>query len=496
MTVRINTNVAALRASRHLGDADRKLADSLRRLSSGFKINRAADDPAGLVVAEQLRGQVSGLNQAISNAELATTMVQTAEGSLTEVNNLLIRMRELALHAANEGANDPQAVEADQQEIDSALQAIGRIARSTRFGNRSLLDGSASVIGEAQGAGLTFLGATEDTRSSPVEGYAVEVTRPATRARMQGTTPLDADSLEDLRVTLFEGGKTAAVSAREGDTPRSFVGRLREEVNQLGLMLEVSLDEENLLTVRHREFGSAQAFQGASSTAGVLSQEAGVLQAADPGQDIQGTLGGEAASGRGQVLTGVPGSESTEGLSVRYTGSLEQAGVDADGRPFYAFQPTSGRVGTVSVANNAVAFQIGANPGQHVEVGMPLVDPRFLGRSVQTESGFANLGEINVRTLQGAEDSLRLIDSSIDELTLARGRLGAFHRNSLESNLATLRVTAENLMAAESTLRDTDMAQELTRLTQSRIQMDAAAAMLAHANVTQSRVVDLIKNGG
>src|SRR5690348_6812336 len=159
MTVRINNNIAALRTAHTMSEVDRKLAESLEKLSSGFRINRGADSPSGLVISEQMRGQISGINQAISNTELATAMLQTAEGSITEVNNILIRIRERALHAANEGGNDRQSVEADEIEVKAGIEAIGRIATSTSFGKRNLLDGSSGIIGEAQGQGLVFLSA-------------------------------------------------------------------------------------------------------------------------------------------------------------------------------------------------------------------------------------------------------------------------------------------------------------------------------------------------
>src|SRR5579863_4027797 len=142
MAVRNNTNIRATTTVRQLNETDRKLAESLERLSTGFRINRGADNPAGLVISEQMRGQIAGVNQAIANSELASTMVQTAEGALTEANSILIRMRELALHAANEGATDVKAQEADQIEVTTGIEAMARIAALTRFGNRTLLDGS------------------------------------------------------------------------------------------------------------------------------------------------------------------------------------------------------------------------------------------------------------------------------------------------------------------------------------------------------------------
>ena len=141
MGLRINTNMAAVSGRRNIEKTDRALNKALERLSSGLRINRAADDPAGLAVAERQRAQIAGLNQAIENAERATSLVQTAEGALDEVNNILVHMRELAIDSANVGVNDANALAANQAEIDNALATLDRVARDTEFGTKKLLDG-------------------------------------------------------------------------------------------------------------------------------------------------------------------------------------------------------------------------------------------------------------------------------------------------------------------------------------------------------------------
>lgn len=145
MSLTINSNGAALAAHRTLNNTSNALSKSIERLSSGYRINSAGDDPAGLVISEKLRAQVSGLGQAIKNASDATNMVKTAEGALNEVNNLLNSMRDLAIHAANTGATDPSSAAADQAQITNAINSLNKIASETQFGNRRLLDGSAGI---------------------------------------------------------------------------------------------------------------------------------------------------------------------------------------------------------------------------------------------------------------------------------------------------------------------------------------------------------------
>ena len=494
MSLRINNNIAASRSLRALQENDQKLTRSLERLSTGFRINRASDSPSGLVVSEQLRGQIAGLNQAIANSETATTIVQTTEGALTEINNLLIRMRGLALDAANTGGNDQNAVEADQLEIQNALDAIQRTSNLARFGTKKLLDGSTGITGEAQGMGLSFVAGTEQTKTSPIQGYMVEVEQVATRARMEGSTALEDENVRGLSITVSEGGRTAQVRGSDMDTALSFFGKLRDAVENAGMALNVRLRSNGELLLEHQDYGTAATFSASSSVGGILSEDANVVQAAVPGQDIKGTIGGEAALGKGQTLTGVNGNEDTEGLVVRYAAPrvlVEEAGLD--GRPLYAEEAITGMVGSVSVANNALAFQVGPNPEQSISIALPATAPRFLGRQVDNDSSFNSLADISVRTVQGANDSIALIDSAINELTLARGRLGAFQRNNLEKNIATLRVTAENLTAAESNIRDANVAEELAEFTRNRIMFEASAAMLAQSNLPPRTIIELIK---
>ncbi len=420
-------------------------------------------------------------------------MVQTTEGALSEVNNLLIRMRQLALQAGNEGGSDAATLAANQQEIGDALDTINRIAQNTQFGNRKLLDGSASVSGEAIGDGLTFIAGTRRTRSSPVEGFAVDIEQVATRAELQGSSAIDADAIEEgLVITLLESGRTVQVVADRNDTPESFFGRLRRAVEESGLALDLTLSDGGEIRARHQEFGSAHTFQGASSIAGILSSDGGVLQAATPGEDVAGTINGEAAVGRGQLLRGLPGNTNTDGLVVRFAGPRVEVGTGADGAPVFEREPQPGPAGIVTVFNNAVEFQIGPNTGQQVSVLLPNITPSAIARDVPNASGFGNLAEIRVDTVQGAADSLRVIDGAIDDLTLARGRLGAFQKNGLESNIANLRITAENLMAAESAIRDVDLARELAEFTRNRLLFDAGTAAVAQANQLPQKVIKLI----
>ncbi len=172
MSLRINNNIAAIDAHRNLTLTTRALSSSMEKLSSGYRINRASDNPAGLVISEQFRAQIAGLNRAIENSEGSINMIQTAEGALNEINNLLVSMRELAIHASNEGFNDADQLAADQAEITNAIKTIDRVAANTQFGTKKLLDGSKDNIASitsSNASGATILNSELTTGTHSIQ---------------------------------------------------------------------------------------------------------------------------------------------------------------------------------------------------------------------------------------------------------------------------------------------------------------------------------------
>ena len=484
MPLRINNNPAALNTQRHLIQNQERLAKSLEKLSSGSKINRASDGAATLIISEQMRAQIAGVRQAIDNSEAAVGMVQTAEGALNEISGLLTRIRQLSVHAANEGANDEVMLQADQFEIDNALETIDRITFNTQFGLKRILDGSQAANGVSNGEGLEFVSASPRTASSPVEGFNVRVQQLGSRASVEGSTALTQDQIEDgEELTIAEGGRTVSFTTRPGDTVAQTIGKLKSEIEQIGLEITLEADEDGVLSLRHNRFGSEFGFSIASSTGGVLSSQGGRLEIATPGQDIVGTIGGEVSFGRGQLLTGGEGTR-VEGLQVRYRGDfITSADSDDD----------DDSAGRVAVFQNSLVFQVGGNVGQTVSVSLKGTNTRTLGRGVDNESGFDSLKGVNVLDPQKAIDTQRLVDKAVNEVTRTRAELGAFQKNTLESNLNQLRITAENLISAESTIRDVDFASEIAEFTRNQIMVDSSTAMLSQAIQLPRTVLSLLK---
>ncbi|MDH4224638.1 MAG: flagellin, partial [Deltaproteobacteria bacterium] len=346
MTLRINHNISAINALRNLNTTDGEMSSSLEKLSSGQKVNKASDGPATLVISEQMRGQVASINQAIQNSESSISMIQTAEAALTEVNQLLISMRQLSIHAANEGANDDKMLAADQGEIENALATIDRIARTSQFGTRVLLDGSNGANGVAVGDGMAFLAAAANTKPSPAEGYRVNITRASTKAHKSAErTVTIADMTQGFQLIISEGGRNATWSLDNlsdgkvikdmldnlrrnplefnsehvmADVRKIIAQNLQEKVRDSGLNVTVAVDEATQkLNVTHNEYGSNPIFSVSSSVAGVLGREANVIEQADRGYDVEGTVDGKIGVGEGTVLT-APANTDAQGLVVRF----------------------------------------------------------------------------------------------------------------------------------------------------------------------------------
>ena len=170
MGLRINSNIESMIAHRNLLKNDRALSKSLERLASGQKVNRASDDPAALVISEHMRTQVSGMEQAIKNNEVAISMVQTAEASMNEISSLLIGIRQRAISAANVGASEQSMADANQQEIENALASLDRIVSTTQFGKYKLLDGRNDVRDSNNPRGETL-----NADGTPKEGLQFHV---------------------------------------------------------------------------------------------------------------------------------------------------------------------------------------------------------------------------------------------------------------------------------------------------------------------------------
>lgn len=469
MALSVVNNSGSINAQNNLSRAQTSLNRSIERLSSGLKVNRGADGPAALVVSEKQRAQIAGLKTAIDNTNKAVSVVQTAEGALNEMNSLLVKVRGLALDSANTGVNDDDALAANQAEIANALDTINRIANNTQFGSKKLLDGSAGKTGTASDADVTFLKAGSATAAGT---YAVNVTTAAERAIADAGTDQTAALAADETLTV--NGVSISLSA--GLDQAGVVSRINEYSGQTGVTARVDGTTTQLYT---QDFGSGASISVVSNVAaGATSSGFGTTAITDTGVDVAGTIGGTAASGAGNVLSSTAGS--AEGISVRLATSATPT------------TSVTGAQGNVTVSDKSLTFQIGPSQNQTVNLAIDKVNPSALGVGLANNQ-FGALGSIDVTSASKAQDSLAVIDAAIKEVSGLRGKLGAFQSNTLEATASNLRATLENTVSAESVIRDTDFAQEISNFTNSQVLVQAGASVLQSANQTSNLVLSLLR---
>ena len=528
MTVRVNSNIPAINSHRNLLINNTEQAKVMERLSSGLKINRGADGPAALVISERLRSQTAGLEQAIDNSEAGISLVQTAEAALDEVSASLINARQLAVHAANEAVNDEFMLQANQQEIENILATVNRIAQSTQYGKKNLLDGSKGASGVVSGADLEFVDATQATKSSGATGYDVYIAQAACRAEVGGSVPLTNEIIDKgEQITIIEGSKTVNFHSIKGETVETNLNVLSAAIKEAGLDIDLIRASEKgtdpntpqNITLRHQQFGSDYTFKVSSSTEGLLSTKSNIYDTIENGLDVAGEINGEEATGSGQVLTGNTGNSNTEGLAIRYKGHslpgdshssntvtesyLEQTQVSEIHRGERNRLPQMSEAelaecigalaGTVTVSQNSLVFQIGSNAEQTTSLALRNMRTSNLGAGVENLSGFQSLAEIEVTNAAKAQDTMSILDRALEEVSSTRAEIGAFQKNNLESNLNYLRIAHENVQSAKSIIRDADMAEEMTAFTRNQIMKESATAMLAQANLRGQSVLQLLK---
>ena len=478
--------MSAVNAHRNVVNNSNAQTKPMEKLSSGLKINRAADSPAQLQISENLRAQASGLRQSIDNSEMAISLMQTAEGALEEVSRALVQARQLAVHAGNEGANDPNMLQADQSEINNILEQVNRIATSTQYGHNYLLDGSRAGNGVTTGDYLEFVEGGTEAHSSSVGGYDIKINNAATRATHSGTVGLTKGVIDaGEQITVSEGGRTVNFLTEKGKSVEQTLNDLETAIDEAGLNIDLmrpyppgtSSGAPQAITLRHREFGSEHTFQAASNTAGLISSVSNKNELVANGTDVSGEINGEQASGRGQILTGDPGADTVEGIKIRYTGETT---------------PPGGNAGTVTFSQNSLTFQVGAEANQFSEYSLGSIKTNDLGRGEENSSNFDSLAQISVLNSEQAQDAIRVIDKAIQEVNSSRGEMGAFQKNNLESNLNYLRIAHENTVSSESVIRDADMANEMAKFTRDKIMTEASTAMLAQANQSSTTVMKLL----
>jgi flagellin len=475
MSLRINTNVTAFNALRNLQQTSQAVSISIERLSSGLRINRASDDPAGLIISEGLRAQVDGLNQAISNAQDANNLIKTAEGALSEINALLRSIRTLAVHAANTGVNDLTAVKADQTQIDSALSSIDRIATQTQFGTKKLLDGTAgiaaAVVDSTRLSGI-YISSTFAGAITPSGNVSITVTTAATRASVTGAaTYASVNATVANAGTIVINGQSISVAA--SDTVQTVIDKINNLASITGVGANFGSESIVLTQQNYGENFRVSLSESANIINGTTSTSVSGVNAVAAVQigSVSATFtGGRANGDSGLRLT------DTYGNSILLTEAGNSTATDGN------------NVATVTAG--ALQFQIGANSGQFVLAALGNTQTNSLGNTVVANF---SLRTVDVTTATGASNAIKILDEAISQISVLRAQLGAFQRNTLDSTIRYLGVGVENLSASESQIRDANVAQEVVALTKNQILQQAGTSVLAQANQQPSQVLSLLR---
>lgn len=478
---RINTNIAALTAQKHLSRATSDMDTTLQRLSSGLRINRGADDPAGLIASETLRSEMASISQAIDNTQRASNVIATAEGALAEVASLLINIKELTVEAANTGALSTEEIEANQLQVNSAIASITRIANATTFAGLHLLNGNLDYVtsGVATSAfkNLNIYSAQLGTQS--YLSVKVSGILSAQRGHLQYQTS-QVNSSVTLEVASGRGVEVFNfVSSFHVSNMVSAINAVTDATGVCATFIN-GANHASGIVFRSLDYGSdafvsVRLLPSSSGTFTVYDTDAATVKQRDAGRDVQVTVNGASTVGTGQEVIM---NSSSLGLNMK----LDSAFGAGDTSTFY-------------ITGGGAMFQLGPhiNTSEQTSLGINSVIASRLGT---TDVGFLNeIATGGSYSLVGGQTSsaAKIIEEAIGQVSILRGRLGSFERNTLDTNMNSLRITLENVTASESAIRDADFAVETSELTRSQILVSAGTSVLALANQTPQSVLALLQ---
>lgn len=480
MSFRINTNVSAMNALRNVSSTGDQLGQSITRLSTGLRINSAADDPAGLIIANSFKAQISGVTQAIQNSQDATNYVKTAEGALSEVNNLLNSARGLAVAAGNNGTLTASQIQANQSQLNSIVSSITRISQTTQYGTKKLLDGSSGVnasVTDGTKINSLAIGGTLGGQSVSANG-AVTVTVNA------------ASTQASLNSAALGGGVDTAVV---GGTPGQFtlngvtltstatdtVNGLRDKINAVSAQTGVvaTTGGTGVIALKSTGFGTGASINLSDATGALRSGGAGYSTASGADGNATVTVGGVSAlfTASQNGANGLTFSDAS-GNSLSVTSAGNNTSVQ------------NATIGQVVVGSSQ--FQIGANAGQTTSLSIGNFAATQLGTGAVTGLSLSNL---DLTSATGAGNAISVIDKAIEQVSKARGDMGNFQSNVLQSNIRSLGTAKENMSATVSSIEDVDVAQEMTQFTKLQILQQAGMSVLSQANSAPQAVLKLLQ---
>jgi flagellin len=506
MSTRINTNTTAMMASNNLNVNSSNQSTDIQRLSTGLRINSAADDASGLVRSQSMNGQLVGLNQATSNTNDAINLTKTAEAALNEVQNLLMSMRQLAVQASNAGVNDSATVSADQAQITSAIQSINRISSTTQFGTIKLLDGSATGATTTtngtssvnnNGLSVKAQGAWTSATADTFTGAAVTAAT-ASSATAAGTAVTGAAGTLGGSVDI--NGTTYNLAAAGTD-----LAGLNTAIKASGYQATLSGGGIKFTAATTGAPTSAQAIDTTNLTTSAGSFTAAGTQTVTAGTDASLTLsGGSIGAGTFTSASSVDNGDGTatysfsNGMVIGATSSTTAVIKDSTG----AQTSTLTSVAGASSKGKDLTFQVGANSGQTTSISIASTAADQIGQGAASYKDAAgatqqvwtgSVKDIDVSSFKGAQDAIAVIDKAISDVSTIRASLGAFQTNVLQSNANSLSVSQQNLSASKSSITDADLAATVVQYTKDQILVQSSTSALSYANQQPQSILKLLQ---
>ena len=469
----VQHNISAMNANRMLGITQGSLAKSTEKLSSGYKVNRAADDAAGLSISEKMRKQIRGLDQASANAEDGISAVQTAEGALTEVHDMLQRMNELAVKASNGtmSSDDRQTV---QDEVDQLLTEIDRVAETTKFNETYLLKGDTSkkeITLSAKDAGLDGKLVGNATGAT----FTVSQLKVGDTVSIGGTTYTIGDTQENVSASFAAGGKLANIAAGSqvtlNGTQYTILAtgeKTDDSKNQITQKDMVDrIDAGNITSIKYN--GKTYNTLGKNNaTVDKDANDATIITAETAYKYMQKEL---------TLANNVGANKTASTVTIKQkAGKTDTTGGKVE------FTIKSGKAETQEDLN--FSLHVGADADMTNKIGVKI-------QSLDTTGlGIAGL---NVKDSTGASATYAIdsIAGAISKVSAQRSALGAV-QNRLEHTINNLDNVVENTTSAESQIRDTDMAEEMVKYSKNNILQQAGQSMLAQANQSNQGVLSLL----
>ncbi|MFB0920105.1 MAG: flagellin [Oscillospiraceae bacterium] len=494
----VRTNTMSTNAYRQLGTNNTQLAKSLEKLSSGYRINRAGDDASGLAISEKMKAQIQGLTQASANSQDGISLVQTAEGALTEVHSMLNRMVSLATKSANGTIQDNVDRDAIQTEVDSLNTEITRIGKSTNFNGINLLDGSLGGTKNVAVSSATVNGALANittvaaSKSTYTTGAAVGVGAAGSHTLAVKYTDAGGD-LKTVNLT-YTG------STDDGDNAAAIAGAITGN-STLNSLFDVSgADGTHAIVLTSKSTGANAPVVTSIATndpTGTASMDGTSVKGENAYNtvDLTGLKDGDSLSINGKTyeIIGVAG-EKTDNKNA--TGVLVGGSVAATVANLNTAMKDDGIVAAHNVADDVTSFKADpASVGNGLVLQVGDSNDSFNKVTVKvgdlTAEGLGTAG-LDVSSQTAAGNSISTIKAAINTVSTNRGNLGAL-QNRLEYAINSMDTTTENMDAANSRIRDTDMAKEMMNYTKMNILSQAAQAMLAQANQNPQSILQLLQ---